>query len=89
MFRNNSADVNELKARVAALENQVARLEELLQPQVDALPQQKKSRLHPEVLAFLDRGEQIRAIKRYRELTGAGLKEAKDVIDAEQRRRYL
>ncbi len=35
----------------------------------------------PEVQEAMDNGRKIEAIKRYRELTGVGLKEAKDVID--------
>lgn len=31
---------------------------------------------------LLDQGRKIEAIKRYRELTGAGLKEARDVVEA-------
>ncbi|MDR2111500.1 MAG: ribosomal protein L7/L12 [Candidatus Accumulibacter sp.] len=37
------------------------------------------------VLRALARGEKIEAIKRLRETTGLGLKEAKDVIDAQTR----
>ena len=36
----------------------------------------------PEVLAFLRGGSKIQAIKRYRELHGIGLKEAKDAVEA-------
>ncbi|MGH2922980.1 MAG: ribosomal protein L7/L12 [Solirubrobacterales bacterium] len=35
----------------------------------------------PEIQDLLAKGNKIQAIKRYRELTGAGLKEAKDAID--------
>jgi ribosomal protein L7/L12 len=35
----------------------------------------------PDVQAAMDSGRKIEAIKHYRELTGVGLKEAKDVID--------
>ncbi|MFD7664460.1 ribosomal protein L7/L12 [Streptomyces sp. NPDC059788] len=34
-----------------------------------------------EVDALLHKGQKIQAIKRYRELTGAGLKEAKDAVE--------
>ena len=34
----------------------------------------------PEIQDLLARGNEMQAIKRYRELTGAGLKEAKDAI---------
>ena len=38
------------------------------------------------VVDALQRGERIRAIKSYRDATGAGLKEAKDFIEEAQRR---
>jgi ribosomal protein L7/L12 len=38
--------------------------------------------LREEVRSLLERGQKIEAIKRYRELTGAGLKEAKDAVEA-------
>ena len=38
------------------------------------------------VVDALQRGEKIEAIKRYREATGTGLKEAKDFIEEVQRR---
>lgn len=41
--------------------------------------------LPPDVLASLDEGQVIEAIKRLRAATGLGLKEAKDLIDAHQR----
>ena len=36
----------------------------------------------PLVMQYLQQGNKIQAIKQYREETGVGLKEAKDVIDA-------
>lgn len=35
-----------------------------------------------EIIGFLQQGQKIPAIKRYRELTGAGLKEAKEAVEA-------
>jgi ribosomal protein L7/L12 len=40
-----------------------------------------------EVLALLVDGKKIPAIKRYRELTGAGLREAKEAVDEIDRHR--
>lgn len=40
----------------------------------------------PAVREALDRGETIMAIKRFREATGVGLKEAKDFVDEVRRR---
>jgi ribosomal protein L7/L12 len=42
--------------------------------------------LPPEVVDAVRSGEKILAIKRYRQATGVGLKEAKDVIEEYQRR---
>jgi len=38
----------------------------------------------PEIQDLLAKGNDVQAIKRYRELTGLGLKEAKDAIDQAQ-----
>ncbi|RIK14822.1 MAG: hypothetical protein DCC50_10055 [Acidobacteria bacterium] len=38
--------------------------------------------ISPEVADLVARGEIIRAVKEYRTRTGAGLKEAKDAVDA-------
>jgi ribosomal protein L7/L12 len=42
--------------------------------------------LPPQVIDAVRRGKKIEAIKRYRESTGVGLKEAKDFIEEVQRR---
>ena len=39
----------------------------------------------PQLLALLQQNQLIGAIKRYRELTGVGLKESKDAVEALQR----
>ena len=39
----------------------------------------------PDLRALLDQKQLIPAIKRYRELTGSGLKESKDAVEALQR----
>jgi ribosomal protein L7/L12 len=46
-----------------------------------ALPRQVSPQELAEVRALVARGNKIQAIKRYRELTGLGLKEAKDYVD--------
>jgi len=46
-----------------------------------AQPRQLGDQALAEVSALLARGNKIAAIKRYRELTGVGLKEAKDYVD--------
>ena len=40
------------------------------------------SSLEAEVLALLEQGRKIKAVKLYREQTGVGLKEAKDAVEA-------
>lgn len=49
------------------------------------MPPPAESPLPPEVLAALDAGQNINAIKLLRTATGLGLKETKDLIDAHQR----
>jgi len=43
----------------------------------------------PDVREAIDRNETILAIKRYRQTTGAGLKEAKEFIDEVRRRKVM
>jgi hypothetical protein len=43
----------------------------------------------PDVREAIDRNEMILAIKRYRQATGVGLKEAKEFIDEVRRRRAI
>ena len=45
--------------------------------------------LENEVVSFLEQGQKIEAIKRYRERTGVGLKEAKDAVERMAERRGL
>lgn len=45
--------------------------------------------LPPEVLAALERGQKIEAIKLMRELKGVGLKEAKEAVDGYKPERQL
>ena len=84
-----------LLTRIRGLEERVARLEG---PREDAGPYRSapaRSLAHtsvgserddPEILEALRQGNKILAIKRYRQLTGAGLKEAKDAVEAMQAR---
>ena len=53
---------------------------------ITAPPISRPGLLTDAVRAAADRGDKIDAIKRYREETGAGLKEAKDAIDSYQPR---
>jgi ribosomal protein L7/L12 len=84
MFNNTIHDerVAELERRVARLEGQV----ELLLGRLgfgDAFP---RSSGDAEIEDLLRRGKKIEAVKRYRERTGLGLKEAKDAVDEIERR---
>jgi ribosomal protein L7/L12 len=45
--------------------------------------------LEDEVVSWLEQGQKIEAIKRYRERTGVGLKEAKDAVERMAERRGL
>ena len=47
------------------------------------------SALGREIAELLAQGQKIQAIKRYRQATGVGLREAKDAIDALQRKHGL
>ena len=77
------ADIQLLKSRINELEDHVKFLYrrlniEYMDPNTDPV-------LSPQIQDALRRGNKIEAIKIYRELTGAGLAEAKTVIDrAEQ-----
>jgi ribosomal protein L7/L12 len=71
-----------LQARVAELERKV----EYLMQRVNAAPPIPMAKtpggFSPAVLALVQRGNKIGAIKQYREETGLGLREAKDAIDS-------
>jgi ribosomal protein L7/L12 len=67
------ADIIEIKMRLAELERRVAGIE--------GAPAPPEPSGDPEVLRLLGEGNLIGAIKRYRELTGAGLAEAKDAVE--------
>ena len=67
-------------ARLAALERKVDAIAEHLGV---ALPEPQ----HPEVVDLLRRGEQVEAIRAYREATGADLLTAKNAVDEIARRR--
>jgi hypothetical protein len=80
-----------LFGRLAAIDRRLNRLSRL-DAKVDALLRAsgiKFDELHDvpaDVREALERGETILAIKRFRQATGAGLKEAKDFVDDVRRR---
>jgi ribosomal protein L7/L12 len=49
------------------------------------IPEMVDERFERDLIALLDQGQKIEAIKLYRECTGVGLKEAKDAVEAIQR----
>ncbi|WP_210648887.1 hypothetical protein [Nocardioides sp. SYSU D00065] len=75
------------RTRIAELERRVARLEaqlaQLSQPSSDRpVPAPAPEGWMAEVQALHSAGKTIHAIKLYRERTGAGLKAAKDAVEA-------
>jgi hypothetical protein len=52
------------------------------QPALGNLPEGELSEFDQEILGLMKGGKKIEAIKRYREKTGLGLKEAKDAVEA-------
>ena len=76
----------EIKQRLALIE---ARLQQLFE-HLDIAPRESAEggeldpSQDPEIQDLLAKGNQVQAVKRYRELTGLGLKEAKDAIDEAQ-----
>lgn len=79
--------------RLASLEHRLNRLSRL-DAKIDALLKHagiefdEFQDVPPEVREALERGETILAIKRFREATGADLKEAKHFVDEVRRRRF-
>ena len=75
--------------RIAALERQVAELTQLVQGEApqrtgfasDFAPSSLAAGDDPRLIEDLERRNIIGAIKTYRELTGVGLKEAKDAVE--------
>jgi ribosomal protein L7/L12 len=76
--------------RLARLEAQVAHLYEHLGLSPDgAFRGGAQTSTDAELLRLINDGRKIEAIKRYRELTGAGLGEAKDAVEQLERRYSL
>ena len=73
------ADIQLLRSRINELEDRLNFLYRRLN--IEYLDPNSDPTLSPQIQAALRRGNKIEAIKIYRELTGAGLAEAKEVID--------
>lgn len=68
--------------RMSLADRRAARIERKLDRIVDHLGLRERDPRMAEVLTLLRAERKIQAIKLYREITGAGLKEAKDAVEA-------
>jgi len=74
--------VDDLDFRLRQVEEQVERLSaQAGMPWSAAMTPGAAGGVDPEVVALASAGKKIEAIKRYRELTGVGLAEAKDAVE--------
>lgn len=78
-----SQTARELRARVQTLEKQMAAIMHALDLEPDPLAEEL------EIQMLLDTREKIKAVKRIRELTGCGLRDAMDAIEADTWRSML
>ncbi|MGI5376847.1 ribosomal protein L7/L12 [Streptomyces sp. CA-251387] len=70
-----------IQSRVSQADQRVARVERKLDLIIDHLGLRADDPRMNEVVALVRDGKKIQAIKVYREITGAGLKEAKDAVE--------
>lgn len=87
-------ELQRLRQRVGELEMTLLRQQQTIDllaselgveiPSPPASLRRDRNILHPEVVALLRERKEIAAIKRHRELTGAGLVDAKTLIDQEK-----
>ncbi|MGN9755770.1 ribosomal protein L7/L12 [Streptomyces sp. SD31] len=75
------AGIITIQSRISRTDQRVARVERKLDLVLDHLGLQADEPRMDEVLALLRNGKKIEAIKVYREITGEGLKEAKDAVE--------
>jgi hypothetical protein len=76
--------LNKIESKISMLSRVDAKLDLLLKQ--SGLEYDPYKNLPPSVVDAVQRGKKIEAIKRYRESTGVGLKEAKEFIEDVQRR---
>lgn len=76
--------LNKIESKISMLSRVDAKLDLLLKQ--SGLEYDPYKHLPPSVVDAVQRGKKIEAIKRYREMTGVGLKEAKEFIEDVQRR---
>lgn len=87
-------EIERLRQRVHDLEMAQDRQQQMIElmaselgieaPSIPASLRPDRNALHPDVVALLRQRKEIPAIKRHREVTGAGLREAKMLIDREK-----
>lgn len=70
-----------IQSRISQADQRVARVERKLDLVLDHLGLDGEDPRMGEVLSLVRTDKKIQAIKVYREITGAGLKEAKDAVD--------
>jgi ribosomal protein L7/L12 len=73
--------VGSLESKVGRVERKVSRLEAKIDRILDHLGIQETDPRLEQVTALVREGRKIEAIKAYRRITEAGLKEAKDAVD--------
>jgi ribosomal protein L7/L12 len=83
------AEYARMRDRIRVLEAQTAQLYRHLGLDPDAAVPAPSNDLDADVIALVNRGKKINAIKLHRERTGLGLKEAHDAIEAFERRYSL
>ncbi|WP_217210904.1 ribosomal protein L7/L12 [Streptomyces sp. AC550_RSS872] len=70
-----------IQSRISQADQRVARVERKLDLVLDHLGLDGEDPRMGEVVSLVRTGKRVQAIKVYREITGAGLKEAKDAVD--------
>ncbi len=70
-----------VESRIGRADKRVARVERKLDLIMDHLGLRDEDPRMDEVVALAREGKKVPAIKVYREITGAGLKEAKDAVE--------
>jgi ribosomal protein L7/L12 len=73
--------IGSIESRIKRTDLRVARVEQKLDLVLDHLGLREADPRMDEIDALLRDGKKIQAIKTYREITGAGLKEAKEAVE--------
>jgi len=76
---NYDNEIFELRKRIVKLENQMAFI---LQQKGLNYREEQNMGVSPEIINLMRQGKKIKAIKLYRQETGAGLKQAKEFVDS-------